>query len=175
MSERAGPECLFYHLERQPLERVLPTLLERTLERGWRAVVEAGSEERVAALDTELWTYSEGSFLPHGTRKDGAPDRQPIFLTASDENPNGATVRFLVDGAAPGEIESYTRVVFLFDGGDEAALADATAVFPARSLLQVCAHLAGRERIARREEGLVGRVHGEAELHGARGEGECAI
>ncbi len=125
MSERAGPECLFYHLERQPLERVLPMLLERTLERGWRAVVEAGSQERVAALDTELWTYSDQSFLPHGTHQDGACDRQPIFLTASDENPNGATVRFLVEDAAPGEIGGYDRVVFLFDGGDEAAVATA--------------------------------------------------
>src|SRR5690349_11599483 len=33
-------DILFYHLERQPLDRVLPQLLERTLERGWRAVIE---------------------------------------------------------------------------------------------------------------------------------------
>lgn len=117
-----GPECLFYHLERQPLERVLPQLLERTLQRGWRAVVEAGSEERVDALDTALWTYSDESFLPHGTRKDGAATRQPIFLTASDDNPNGAAVRFLVDGAPIGKLEGYARIVVLFDGTDEGAL-----------------------------------------------------
>ena len=70
MSETAA-EVLFYHLERQPLERVLPTLLEKTLARGWTAVVQSGSEERLQALDTALWTYSEESFLPHGTKKDG--------------------------------------------------------------------------------------------------------
>jgi DNA polymerase-3 subunit chi len=115
-------EVLFYHLEHQPLERVLPSLVEKTLERGWRAVVQAGSEERVEALDTLLWTYREESFLPHGTRKDGNSDMQPVYLTASEDNPNGATVRFLVDGAEVRELGGYARVVYLFDGRDPAAL-----------------------------------------------------
>ena len=92
-------EVLFYHLEHQPLERVLPSLVERTLARGWRAVVQAGSEERVEALDTLLWTFAEDSFLPHGTKRDGNAAVQPVYLTTEDANPNRATVRFLVDGA----------------------------------------------------------------------------
>jgi DNA polymerase-3 subunit chi len=118
-------EVLFYHLEHQPLERVLPNLVERTLARGWRAVVQAGSEERVDALDTLLWTYAEESFLPHGTRRDGNADSQPVYLTTDDGNPNGATVRFLVDGADMAELAGYERVVFLFDGHDAAAVAQA--------------------------------------------------
>ena len=116
------PEALFYHLERQPLEQVLPGLIERTLERGWRAVIQAGSKERVEALDTLLWTFSEESFLPHGTKSDGLPAEQPVYLTVGSENPNGATVRFLVDGAPPpdaAELPTYTRLVVLFDGADE--------------------------------------------------------
>jgi DNA polymerase-3 subunit chi len=118
-------EVVFYHLEHQPLERVLPALVERTLARGWRAVVQAGSEERVEALDTLLWTYAEESFLPHGTRRDGNPAAQPVYLTADDVNPNGATVRFLVDGAGIGEMAGYARIVYLFDGRDAAAVAGA--------------------------------------------------
>jgi DNA polymerase-3 subunit chi len=124
-------EVLFYHLERQPLERVLPNLVERTLARGWRAVVQAGSEERVEALDTLLWTYSEESFLPHGTRKDGSIAEQPVFLTVDDVNPNNATVRFLVDGAELADLSGYERVVFLFDGNDEGAVARARAQWKA--------------------------------------------
>jgi DNA polymerase-3 subunit chi len=120
-------DVLFYHLERQPLERVLPTLVERTLTRGWRAVVQAGSEERVDALDTLLWTYTEESFLPHGTRKDGKTAEQPVFLTTEDDNPNGATVRFLVDGAELADHSGYERIVYLFDGNDEDAIARARA------------------------------------------------
>jgi DNA polymerase III subunit chi len=118
-------EVLFYHLEHQPLERVLPSLVERTLERGWRAVVQAGSEERVEALDTLLWTYREDSFLPHGTRRDGNVAAQPVYLTTGEDNPNGAGVRFMVDGAETAELSSYNRVVYLFDGRDAAAVAQA--------------------------------------------------
>ena len=118
-------EVLFYHLEHQPLERVLPPLVERTLARGWRAVVQAGSEERVAALDTLLWTYDDESFLPHGTQRDGHAAEQPVYLTAGEANPNGATVRFLVDGAEIGELAGYQRIVYLFDGHDADAVARA--------------------------------------------------
>ena len=117
-------EVLFYHLQRQPLEAVLPGLLERSLDRSWRVVVQAGSAERVAALDAHLWTYRDDAFLPHGAERDMA-EAQPIFLTADDDNPNQASVRFLVDGAALGEIAAYRRVVVLFDGEDEGAVADA--------------------------------------------------
>jgi DNA polymerase-3 subunit chi len=121
----AAPEVLFYHLERRPLEAVIPQLLERTLERGWRAVVQAGTPERLESLDTHLWTYAEESFLPHGTRKDGSLDRQPIYLTTADDNPNAARVRFLVDGAIAAQFEGYERIVYLFDGRDSDAVAQA--------------------------------------------------
>ena len=116
-------EIWFYHLERQALDAVLPELLQKTLARGWRAVVHAGSDERVQALDTMLWTYSNDGFLPHGTAADGFAARQPIYLTAKPERPNGANVIFLVDGALPkawpeAEISVVSRVVLLFDGND---------------------------------------------------------
>ena len=116
---------LFYHLGRQPLDKVLPGLLEKTLERGWRAVVQAGNPERVDALDNLLWTYADESFLPHGTARDGLMEQQPVFLTAKDENPNGAGVRFLVDGAEAPDLTGYTRAVYIFDGRDEDAVVQA--------------------------------------------------
>jgi DNA polymerase-3 subunit chi len=127
----AMTEVLFYHLEHQPLERVLPSLVEKTLERGWRAVVQAGSEERVEALDTLLWTYRDDSFLPHGTKRDGSPEAQPVFLTTGEDNPNGATVRFLVDGAEGGDLSVYARIVYLFDGRDAGAVEAARAQWKA--------------------------------------------
>ena len=117
----AAAEVLFYQLGRQPLDQVLPGLLEKTLERGWRAVVQVGGEERLEALDALLWTYAEDSFLPHGTARDGFSDQQPVFLTTSEANPNAASVRFFVDGADSAELSGYVRVVYLFDGRDEDA------------------------------------------------------
>ena len=118
-------EVRFYHLERQPLDKVLPRMLQMGLERGWRAVVQAGSEERVEALSSLLWTFDDEAFLPHGSKADGAAELQPVWLTASDENPNSAVVKFFVDGARPRDIAGLVRAVIIFDGGDEAAVASA--------------------------------------------------
>jgi DNA polymerase-3 subunit chi len=117
-------EVLFYHLQRQPLEAVLPTLIEKSLSRGWRAVVQATSAERLAALDDHLWTFSDDSFLPHATDKEPDSAEQPVVLTLAEVNPNGAAIRFLVEGAPmPADIAGYERLVLLFDGNDEDALA----------------------------------------------------
>lgn len=118
-------EVHFYHLESLNLEAALPQLLEKCLQRGWRAVVRAGSPERVEALAGHLWEYDRESFLPHGTVQDGHAEEQPIWLTDGADNPNDATVLFLVDGAAAGSLEGYARVCDLFDGSDPDALAEA--------------------------------------------------
>jgi DNA polymerase-3 subunit chi len=121
-------EVYFYHLHGQPLERVLPNLLERSLERGWTIVVQAGSDERVEALDAYLWTYRPDGFLPHGTWRECEVAAQPVLLTVHDHNPNNANVRFLIDGVAlPGDAAAYQRIVLLFDGEDPDAVAAARA------------------------------------------------
>jgi DNA polymerase-3 subunit chi len=121
-------EMLFYQLKGQTPEQVLPALLQKSLERGWRVVVQASSEERVEALDAHLWTWRDDSFLPHGTWRDPQAAEQPIVLTVSEENPNHATVRFLVDGAdLTQNTAAYERIVMLFDGDDPDALEAARA------------------------------------------------
>jgi DNA polymerase III subunit chi len=123
-------EIWFYELQSQPLEKVLPNLIEKSLERGWRVTLQAKSQERLEALDSWLWTFSDESFLAHGRAADGEPELQPVYLTTGVENPNGAAIRLFVEGAemapalaAPGA--NYARVVTLFDGRDAKALASA--------------------------------------------------
>lgn len=118
-------EVLFYHLQKRSLEEVLPGLLEKCVERGWKTIVQTGSTERRDALDSHLWTYTDESFLPHATTWDG--EDLSIFLTAEPETPPGASVRFLVDRAAPPDLTGLTRAVFVFDGNDPDALIDARA------------------------------------------------
>jgi DNA polymerase-3 subunit chi len=124
-------EVLFYHLDRLPLERVLPDLLERSLERGWRAVVQVATDERLEALDAHLWTYREESFLPHGTKKDGRAAEQPVFLTTGDDNPNAAQVRFLADGTDVEDFAPYQRIVILFHGNETESVEQARAKWKA--------------------------------------------
>jgi len=119
-------EILFYHLKGQRLEQVLPPLLQKSLERGWRVVVQASSEERIEALDAHLWTWRDDAFLPHGTWREPDAGEQPVLLTLDGENPNQAVVRFLVEGAElPADASAYQRLVLLFDGDDPDAVAAA--------------------------------------------------
>jgi DNA polymerase III subunit chi len=115
----------FYHLTRTPLEPALGQLLERVLASGQRAVVVASSPERVEALNRALWIFGRESFLPHGSREDGFAEDQPVFLTDAADFPNGATVLVLVDGAEVEPPPQFTRCLYMFDGNDEAAVAQA--------------------------------------------------
>jgi DNA polymerase-3 subunit chi len=120
-------EVWFYHLEQTSLDRALPELLEKTLAKGWRAVVRARDRDRLEHLDGWLWSFRDESFLPHGLAEEPHADRQPILLTTGFETQNAAQALFLIDDAEPGALESFERCIFLFDGQDEAALAAARA------------------------------------------------
>lgn len=123
-------EVLFYHLQNMTVENVLPPLLEKSLERGWRVVVQSTSPERADALDAHLWTYRDDSFLPHATWRVSDVAEQPIVLAVEADNPNGAHVRFLVDNAPlPQDTEAYERMVLLFNGDDPDALAAARSTW----------------------------------------------
>lgn len=118
-------EVSFYHLLHTPLERALPKLIEKVLESGARAVIRTGSAERAEALNSVLWTYDQDSFVPHGTARDGNAEEQPVWITPEDENPNGADILVLTDGAVAADLSGYRRCLEMFDGRDETAVTDA--------------------------------------------------
>ena len=125
-------ETLFYHLERRALEDVLPGLVEKSLQRGWRAAIKTDSSERSDALDSLLWTYDDQSFLPHAQLGDGDAAGQPVLITVEEGNPNSAQIFFYVGGAMPADwsgLAGLSRIVLLFDGRDEMALAAARAAW----------------------------------------------
>ncbi len=115
-------EIRFYHLTRSALEETLPPMLEKVIERSQRAVVMAGSPERVEALTKHLWTYKDHGFLPHGSAEDGFAEEQPIWLTANDENPNKAQVLMLTDGATSEHVKNFELVCEIFGDNDTAAV-----------------------------------------------------
>lgn len=132
----------FYHLQKQVLEDVLPKLLEKAYSTGKKIKVKVGNEERVEFLNSILWTYNEEAFLPHGTKKDGMAELQPIWLTADDRNPNNAEFLFLTDGADVDseEIKNYERVFNIFDGNSESALNQARAFWRQLKALETELH-----------------------------------
>ena len=118
-------EVWFYHLERASLNETLPSLLEKTLQKGWRALVRVGSQERLDSLDGLLWTYRDESFLPHGRFDSEDAERQPILLTLDADNANSAQILFLTDPSAAFDVEQFERVALVFDGNDQDSVAAA--------------------------------------------------
>lgn len=118
----AGTEIWFYHLERSSLDQVLPGLLEKTRERGWKALVRADDRALLDHVDERLWTWRDDSFLAHGRADQPHAERQPVLLSESGENMNGAQALFILDGAELGQTEAFERCFILFDGRDDTAL-----------------------------------------------------
>lgn len=118
-------EVWFYHLERSALDQVLPELLDRTVQRGWKAIVRSPQADRIEHLDGFLWSYRDESFLAHGRADEPFAERQPVLLSTDLDNPNDAQALFLIDGAEPGSLDGYERCLVLFDGRDDAAVAQA--------------------------------------------------
>ena len=116
------PEVLFYHLTERTLEQTLPGLLEKCVEREWKSVIQIGDPQRLPVLDKLLWDYRDDGFLAHCAERDGMEIHQPVFLTTETDNPNQAEIRFMVAGAIPPKLDTYTRGIYIFDGHDEAAL-----------------------------------------------------
>ena len=88
----------FYHLEASTLKGVLPGLLEKTLQKGWRALVKL-PEAELADMDAYLWTFQDDSFLPHGRDDEPQSAQQPILLSAQAESAAGFDAVFLIGGA----------------------------------------------------------------------------
>ena len=122
---RVACEVWFYHLERSRLEQILPDLLEKTLARGWRALVRSTDPDRLNQLDERLWSHRDDSFMAHGVDGEPFSERQPILLTRGADNPNGAKAVFLIDGAEAGDLSAFERCVVIFDGSDEGAVESA--------------------------------------------------
>jgi len=117
----------FYHLQKQSLDDVLPTLLSKAYAVGKNIVVKVGKNEQTEVINSYLWTYRDDSFLPHGSKKDGFATEQPIWLTEEDDNPNKAEFLFLIGGATvqPEMLTGYERVFNIFDGNSEESLMQA--------------------------------------------------
>lgn len=118
-------EASFYHLQSTPLEKALPKLLDKIYSLKLRTIVLVDSEERLSELNMVLWTFSSGTFLPHGSAKEGFPEDQPIWLTTRLENPNDASVIVITNGMTLDNLDGFERIIDIFSGRDEDQVSEA--------------------------------------------------
>ena len=108
-------EYWFYHLEASTLEGVLPDLLEKTMSRGWRALVKL-PQARIDEMDHYLWTYQDASFLPHGRDDEPMADQQPVLLSSKAAASEGVDCVFLIDGEEMEITDQTQRCIVMING-----------------------------------------------------------
>lgn len=119
----------FYHLTQQPLDAVLPRLLEKAYAAGHRILVHCADAAQLRQLDQHLWTYEDASFLPHGSDDKAL---QPVLLTTSqDERANQPDLLAALAGLDLDRIGDFVRVLYLFEESDTQALAAARKAWTA--------------------------------------------
>ena len=125
----AMTEVLFYHLQTSSLESVLPPLLEKSLERGWRVVVQSTARKsapmRSMRICGPIATICFCRTLPGAWRCAGSADRadgggrQPEQRQCPVSDRQCRVARRTPAG--------YERMVLVFNGDDDDALAPARA------------------------------------------------
>lgn len=117
----------FYHLLSTSRERAVPKLMQKALAGGSRVVILLENDHALKAMSDALWANDPASFLPHGGPRDGHADQQPVYLTLAEANPNGADILCVLDGSSPASLSSFTKVLDVFDGTNDAAVTAARA------------------------------------------------
>ena len=115
----------FYHLLSTSRERAVPKLMEKALASGSKVLMLCGSDAALKSMSDALWSSNPNGFLPHGSAREAHADQQPILLTIEETPANGADILCILDGSTPASLPNYSKVLDVFDGGDETAVAQA--------------------------------------------------
>ncbi|MBW8882292.1 MAG: DNA polymerase III subunit chi, partial [Asticcacaulis sp.] len=107
-----------YHLETTSVEQALPDLLEKVVQKGWRAYVHGHDDDRISALNEHLWAYRPDSFLAHGREGDDLESRQPVLLGTSGAMANKSEVYLSVSPVDLPDLSGLERCLIVFDGSD---------------------------------------------------------
>jgi DNA polymerase-3 subunit chi len=105
----------FWQLSRDPVERVVALIAERTRGSGEKLLVVAEDEAARAAMSRALWEAKPEAFLANGEADSPHAERQPILLSPRCEAANGARYVVLADGVWRDEGEAFERAFLLFD------------------------------------------------------------
>ena len=114
--------ALFYHLTRTPADALVPVLIGKARQAGWRIELRGADPATLSRIDERLW-LAEG-FLPHGFAGGPHDARQPVLLTTPGQvAANAPACLMTLDGAevSASEINELDRTCIIFDGGDPAA------------------------------------------------------
>ena len=96
-----------YQTSDELLLKSILLLIEKCYHSDLKSVVLTIDADQQEMLNKSLWTYSRKQFIPHGSKLDPQPEKQPIYITDELQNPNNASVLILI---SPIDIEKILQV-----------------------------------------------------------------
>jgi DNA polymerase-3 subunit chi len=85
-------------------------LAEKAYGQGRRVYLHTASEAESQYLDQLLWTFRDGSFLPHGLAERADPDRTPILIGHDEAPANEHDVLINLAPEVPAFFSRFERV-----------------------------------------------------------------
>ena len=108
-------EIFFYKLKNTSIDLFLISLIEKSISKNWNSLVLLDNTERMEEINDLLWTFSDTSFIPHGSQSDSSPDKQNVYLTCNEENLNNSNIIFSIDGIIVNEPDNWNRCIYIFN------------------------------------------------------------
>lgn len=97
-------------------------LLDKAWDQGIPAYVHTDSARDSADIDRLLWTFKEGSFIPHSTLPCPPDNIAPILIGHAPDGPDDAApTRLLINLSAsvPSFVDRFDRVLEIIDGDQQ--------------------------------------------------------
>lgn len=117
----------FYQVMNDEIVKSSCKILEKCYSNNLNTFVEVGDNETKQMLNKSLWTFSQKSFIPHGSDEDPIPEEQPIFISNESDCPINATCLMLI-GKYRMDIENFERILVMIDGSSEQEVKNARSM-----------------------------------------------
>lgn len=104
-------EINIYKITQNTFSKVFTKVVETAVSQDKRCYVLCKDEEEVKKIDYLLWSYSQLSFIPHGTISDNYHEDQ-IVLIGCDHHPNpnnNPELLFLLQSLGESELSEFTK------------------------------------------------------------------
>ena len=115
----------FYQLLGGQLDELATQLVEKCRAAGKNVII-YNAPSSSQSQSEHLWTIRDLSFLAHGIDTDEGQEFAPIWISSDvSQNQIKAEFAILKDGMVPEDLDQFERILVIFDGRDEQALATA--------------------------------------------------
>ncbi len=96
------------------LQKFVCKLAEKAWLQGQRILIQTNTPDESQSIDHMLWTFKDGSFIPHAALEDGMTDdgikAQPIFISHSTDTRGEYQLMINLSSHTPAQVDQFERI-----------------------------------------------------------------